>query len=556
VLSPMAASPATEKIRNRMGYVQNIFSAVLDATLEIPMFGVVAPLVLAFLWLLLLRFFAKTVTYFMIGFLGFACLAFSIYCFYQSGDIQGYVDDVLANSTALSASNASGADAALWANDTYAAVLGLASYTQASLVSLVPTVTEETHSEQSSSDPTLWRIAGACALVVASSYFVMMCIARRRIARAVSLVKEATLVVADRPTLMLFPVNTASVQVAIMFYFVLIAAFLSTADINSSTFTSSNLGSAASTFADQIAFYNSTITSDGMSGFAELDDSSQIKSFLYLYMVFGFVWTFLFIEAVGWTALSGSVCHWYFFRKDDDSATRWPLTRSLQRVLRYHLGTIAAGSLIVAIVKFIRLGLMSLDAALKKGKENSRLLRLIFRCVACCLWCLEKTLMYITSYCYVYVAMTGSGFCLSCFSTFNLIVQYPLQLTINAFVRMILNLVQLISVPLVCGWACNYVLWRQDKKEPVYATLIVVIAAFVITKVCAGVFSCVLDTLFVCCTRDMAEYNGQWMSARLRTAFDFDRKVGKKKKGKKGKKAEGGATEGDATEGGEPAPEA
>ena len=47
-----------------------------------------------------------------------------------------------------------------------------------------------------------------------------------------------------------------------------------------------------------------------------------------------------------------------------------------------------------------------------------------------------------------------------------------------------------------------------------------------------------LDTLFVCCARDMAEYKGTWMPDRLRVAFDFDRKL-KKKKGKKGAAAEG-----------------
>ena len=52
------------------------------------------------------------------------------------------------------------------------------------------------------------------------------------------------------------------------------------------------------------------------------------------------------------------------------------------------------------------------------------------------------------------------------------------------------------------------------------------------------VFSCVLDSLFVCCARDMAEYKGTWMPDRLRVAFDFDRKL-KKKKGKKGADGQG-----------------
>lgn len=61
----------------------------------------------------------------------------------------------------------------------------------------------------------------------------------------------------------------------------------------------------------------------------------------------------------------------YFFRKDESAQTSWPLARSLCRVLRYHLGTIAAGSLVVAIVRMLRLGLMLLDRATKIQQEPS-----------------------------------------------------------------------------------------------------------------------------------------------------------------------------------------
>lgn len=201
-------------------------------------------------------------------------------------------------------------------------------------------------------------------------------------------------------------------------------------------------------------------------------------------------------------------------------------------MLRYHLGTIAAGSLVISIVKFVRLALMTLDRAMQKQQEKSLILKLVFKCVACCLWCLDKTLQYITAYAYIYVAMQGTGFCVSCFATFSLIVKYPLQLSINAYVRWILTTIQLLSTPIACGWLCNYVLWDSGKQEPVYATALVVISAYVIAGMTTTVFSCVIDTLFVCCARDMAEYKGTWLSDRLRAAFDFDRKVKLKGEGK------------------------
>ena len=65
------------------------------------------------------------------------------------------------------------------------------------------------------------------------------------------------------------------------------------------------------------------------------------------------------------------------------------------------------------------------------------------------------------------------------------------------------------------------------------AQLIVALMAYVIAKIFSLVFACVLDSLFVCCCRDKADYQAKYMPNRLRTAFGFDKKK-KKKKGKKG----------------------
>jgi hypothetical protein len=56
--------------------------------------------------------------------------------------------------------------------------------------------------------------------------------------------------------------------------------------------------------------------------------------------------------------------------------------------------------------------------------------------------------------------------------------------------------------------------------------------AYTIARNFAVVFSCVLDTLFVCCCRDKADFQGQFMPDGLRESFGF------KKKGKKDKKAD------------------
>ena len=141
------------------------------------------------------------------------------------------------------------------------------------------------------------------------------------------------------------------------------------------------------------------------------------------------------------------------------------------------------------------------------------------------------------------VAMQGTGFCRSCWATFQLIVANPAQLAINTLVRLLLNLIQCIAIPLTCGYLANTWLTRANKPEPLYASIIIVICAFVVASAFALTFSCAMDTLFVCCIRDKGEFENRYMSQRLRVAFGFDKTERREKRAarraeKEGKEAE------------------
>jgi hypothetical protein len=131
------------------------------------------------------------------------------------------------------------------------------------------------------------------------------------------------------------------------------------------------------------------------------------------------------------------------------------------------------------------------------------------------------------------VAMQGSGFCRSCFATFSLILGQPAQLSLNTMVRNVLALIQLIGIPAVCGWVCHQILKSNGRPEPMYPSALVVLLAYVITASFAIVMSCALDTLFVCCVRDKAEYKAAFMSDRLHRAFGFDKSERRERKAAK-----------------------
>jgi solute carrier family 44 protein 1 (choline transporter-like protein) len=67
--------------------------------------------------------------------------------------------------------------------------------------------------------------------------------------------------------------------------------------------------------------------------------------------------------------------------------------------VRYHLGTVAVGSFIIALVQLVRFILATIQSQLK-GHENM-ISRCLFRTCQCCLYCFEKILKYLSRNAYI-----------------------------------------------------------------------------------------------------------------------------------------------------------
>lgn len=74
------------------------------------------------------------------------------------------------------------------------------------------------------------------------------------------------------------------------------------------------------------------------------------KTFIYIWVyIFIGLWVSAFILAVNTFVLASSTCIWYFSQGPGQSVHR-PISRSLYRAFRYHLGSLAFGSFILAVV--------------------------------------------------------------------------------------------------------------------------------------------------------------------------------------------------------------
>ena len=71
------------------------------------------------------------------------------------------------------------------------------------------------------------------------------------------------------------------------------------------------------------------------------------------------------------------------------------LLQSFYRVCRYHLGTLAFGSLILSFIRMVRVALEWIEDKIKEHGAENPLIKALMCCCKCCLWCLEKFIRFI-----------------------------------------------------------------------------------------------------------------------------------------------------------------
>ena len=90
------------------------------------------------------------------------------------------------------------------------------------------------------------------------------------------------------------------------------------------------------------------------------------------YLFFCFLWTMNFIASAGSMVIAISTAKWYFTPPEErNSITSTTVFTSYGTFLRYHIGSVAFGSLIIAIVQFIRSVLLYIERQVKQLHDST-----------------------------------------------------------------------------------------------------------------------------------------------------------------------------------------
>jgi len=198
----------------------------------------------------------------------------------------------------------------------------------------------------------------------------------------------------------------------------------------------------------------------------EYDHEHDTNAAAVGYWAAGNIWALISLFWVQFTLVNiavvtacATVGAWYFSPSafgDGCFGCRPPVWWGLLRALTFNFGSIAFGSLVLAIMRTIIVVVQYL--AKKAESQGGMVAKCACCCLICCLKCIEGTLNWLTEYAFVYVAIYGVNFCSAGQKVFSLLGKAGAQAVIQT--SLITPLLWLssalgLAVGCLCGWGAH-----------------------------------------------------------------------------------------------------
>ncbi|RHY31345.1 hypothetical protein DYB32_003614 [Aphanomyces invadans] len=384
---------------------------------------------------------------------------------------------------------------------------------------------------QSHENAKVYQGAAVVSIVLTVIALLIVCFMRKRIKIAIGIIREASRAIQRLPFLVLFPLIPVVLILGLFIYATVIGAYIYSADGNVSLTaalasvgvpTSNATTSLTTAWAAQL---NATTTTSAAV------QPKQLMQIMVAYHFFGFLWTNQVIQAISMTTIAGAVSKYYWSR-DHTAAQmgRFPVLSAFTNCFRYHFGSLAFGSFIIAVVQFVRAVLMYVDRQTKQLQKSNVAVLVALKAVACCLWCLEKVLKFISKNAYIVIAMKGRSFCGATREAFSLIFANMAQVAITSTIVNMVVVVARVAISVGCALllflyldhdAAFDVGGARELSSVFPPVVLGFVLAWFVAGTFLGVYEMCVDTILLCFCEDRRINNetGQYYMSKELAAF-------------------------------------
>ncbi|CDQ88922.1 unnamed protein product [Oncorhynchus mykiss] len=381
---------------------------------------------------------------------------------------------------------------------------------------------------------------------------------RTRILIAIALIQESSKAVSHMMSTLFYPLITFVLLVVCVAYWGITALYLATSGIpvykvvalNS---TQDNCGQiSGNETCDPQTFYNSTDYSWCRSArciFIKYNNEGLLQRNLFnlqIYNVVAFLWCVNFVIAMGQCSLAGAFASYYWALNKPSDIPTFPLSQAFIRTIRYHVGSLAFGALILTLIQIIRIILEYLDHKTRAAQNPCS--RFLMCCLKCCFWCLEKFIKFLNRNAYIMIAIYGKNFCVSAKNAFMLLMRNIVRVVVlDKVTDLLLFFGKMLVVGGVGVLAFFFFSGRIRLPGSNFRTemlnyywmpiIVVVVGAYLIAHGFFSVYSMCVDTLFLCFLEDLERHDGTmqkpyYMSKKLMKILNKKNRGPKNGKGK------------------------
>lgn len=330
----------------------------------------------------------------------------------------------------------------------------------------------------------------------------------RRILMATSVLKVAAKVIGEVQALIIFPVIPyAILAIFYMFWFSAALNLFSSGRV---------IQNNCSTSCCAYDLKSKKVNCDNCCGYS-IHYTPHLTAAI-LFHLFGCYWATQFFVACSSTVIAGSVASYYWTRGEAPQEIPFlPVFASMKRLIRYSLGSVALGSLIVSFVESIRFILEALRRKLKAANSmpESWVGRIFFHSSQFCLRCIGWTIKSVNHNAYIMIAITGKGFFKASEIATELIISNILRIgKVNVIGDIILFLGKL-SVSLTSALFAFLMLDSHKYKSahnkissPIFPVLVCWSLGYVVATLFFAVVEMSIDTIILSFCQDSEEHQG------------------------------------------------
>jgi hypothetical protein len=285
----------------------------------------------------------------------------------------------------------------------------------------------------------------------------------------------------------------------------------------------------------------------GIEGVLVMQTEDTIK-YLGLFDLFMWVWLCEFVQAIGIFTIGGDVAEWYFTdtsaaaaNDDEDGAkenccdkckNNGGVCGAFCHTMRLHTGTAAFGSLILAIVKMIKWWIQYMVNEIQKANGENKCLKYILMCVMCIVHCFERCIKYLSKNAYLYSTIRGTSFCWSAYKSFVLLWNNFARFGATGISSAVVMLFGKLAIMMTSTLAVYYSIEYNSDYQNIesdnnisnmgqfFITFVVLCMSYVVAEIFFGVYDIATDSIMICYCFDVEDGNGEAFAQKM--GFELD----------------------------------